>query len=32
VVCARRGGRVSVRNDDGAVFIAELPVPAREAP
>jgi two-component system, CitB family, sensor kinase len=26
VVCARRGGRVSVRNDDGAVFTAELPV------
>jgi C4-dicarboxylate-specific signal transduction histidine kinase len=28
MVCARRGGQVSVRNDDGAVFTAELPVPA----
>jgi sensor histidine kinase regulating citrate/malate metabolism len=26
MVCARRGGQVSVRNDDGAVFTAELPV------
>jgi two-component system, CitB family, sensor kinase len=25
MVCARRGGRVSVRNDHGAVFTAELP-------
>jgi two-component system, CitB family, sensor kinase len=32
MVCARRGGRVSVRNDDGAVFTAELPVPTRGAP
>jgi two-component system, CitB family, sensor kinase len=32
VVCARRGGQVSVRNDDGAVFTAELPVPAGGAP
>jgi two-component system, CitB family, sensor kinase len=29
MVCARRGGQVSVRNDDGAVFTAELPVPGR---
>jgi two-component system, CitB family, sensor kinase len=26
MVCARRGGQVRVRNDDGAVFTAELPV------
>jgi two-component system, CitB family, sensor kinase len=26
MVCTRRGGQVSVRNDDGAVFTAELPV------
>jgi two-component system CitB family sensor kinase len=26
MVCSRRGGRVSVRNDDGAVFTAELPL------
>jgi two-component system, CitB family, sensor kinase len=32
MVCARRGGRVSVRNDDGAVFTAELPVPTGGAP
>jgi two-component system, CitB family, sensor kinase len=32
MVCARRGGRVSVRNDDGAVFTAELPAPTRGAP
>jgi two-component system, CitB family, sensor kinase len=32
MVCARRGGRVSVRNDDGAVFTAELPVSAGTAP
>jgi two-component system, CitB family, sensor kinase len=32
MVCARRGGRVSVRNDHGAVFTAELPVSGREAP
>jgi two-component system CitB family sensor kinase len=25
MVCARRGGQVSVRNEDGAVFTAELP-------
>jgi sensor histidine kinase regulating citrate/malate metabolism len=31
MVCARRGGQVSVRNDDGAVFTAELPVPAGAA-
>jgi two-component system CitB family sensor kinase len=29
MVCARRGGQVSVRNDDGAVFTAELPVTGR---
>jgi two-component system CitB family sensor kinase len=28
MVCARRGGQVSVRNDHGAVFTAELPVAA----
>jgi two-component system, CitB family, sensor kinase len=32
MVCARRGGRVSVHNDDGAVFTAELPVPTGGAP
>jgi two-component system CitB family sensor kinase len=32
MVCARRGGRVSVRNDDGAVFTAELPVPPGAEP
>jgi two-component system CitB family sensor kinase len=32
MVCARRGGTVSVRNDHGAVFTAELPVAAREGP
>ena len=32
MVCARRGGRVSVRNDDGAVFTAELPVSAGRPP
>ena len=32
MVCARRGGRVSVRNDDGAVFTAELPVSFGRAP
>ena len=32
MVCARRGGRVSVRNDDGAVFTAELPTSAGRAP
>jgi two-component system, CitB family, sensor kinase len=26
MICARRGGQVRVHNDDGAVFIAELPV------
>jgi two-component system CitB family sensor kinase len=31
MVCARRGGRVSVHNDDGAVFTAELPVSAGRA-
>jgi two-component system, CitB family, sensor kinase len=31
MVCARRGGQVSVRNDDGAVFTAELPVSAGAA-
>ena len=31
IVCARRGGQVSVRNDDGAVFTAELPVSAGRA-
>ena len=31
MVCARRGGRVSVRNDDGAVFTAELPAPPGRA-
>jgi two-component system, CitB family, sensor kinase len=28
MVCARRGGQVSVRNDNGAVFTADLPVSA----
>jgi two-component system, CitB family, sensor kinase len=28
MVCARRGGQVSVRNDHGAVFTADLPVSA----
>jgi two-component system, CitB family, sensor kinase len=32
MVCARRGGRVSVRNDDGAVFTAELPASTGGAP
>src|SRR4029453_7650057 len=32
MVCARRGGRVSVRNDEGAVFTAELPLAAGGAP
>jgi two-component system CitB family sensor kinase len=32
MVCARRGGQVSVRNDEGAVFTAELPVSAGRAP
>ena len=32
MVCARRGGRVSVRNDEGAVFTAGLPVAAGRAP
>jgi two-component system CitB family sensor kinase len=32
MVCARRGGRVSVRNDDGAVFTAELPLSAGARP
>jgi two-component system CitB family sensor kinase len=31
-VCTRRGGRVSVRNDEGAVFTAELPVPTGARP
>jgi two-component system, CitB family, sensor kinase len=31
MICARRGGQVRVHNDDGAVFIAELPV-SGEAP
>jgi two-component system CitB family sensor kinase len=31
IVCARRGGLVSVRNDDGAVFTAELTVSAGRA-
>jgi two-component system, CitB family, sensor kinase len=31
MVCARRGGQVSVRNDGGAVFTAELPVSAGAA-
>jgi two-component system, CitB family, sensor kinase len=31
MVCARRGGQVSVHNDDGAVFTAELPVSAGRA-
>jgi hypothetical protein len=32
MVCARRGGRVSVRNDEGAVFTAELPISTGAAP
>jgi two-component system CitB family sensor kinase len=32
MVCARRGGQVSVHNDDGAVFTAELPVSVGVAP
>jgi two-component system, CitB family, sensor kinase len=32
MVCTRRGGQVSVRNEGGAVFTAELPVPAGRAP
>jgi len=32
MVCARRGGRVSVRNDHGAVFTAELPDATQAAP
>jgi two-component system, CitB family, sensor kinase len=32
MVCTRRGGQVSVNNDDGAVFTAELPVSSRAAP
>ena len=28
-ICTRRGGSVSVRNDDGAVFSACLPTPGR---
>jgi two-component system, CitB family, sensor kinase len=32
MVCARRGGQVSVRNDHGAVFTAELPVTAEAGP
>jgi two-component system, CitB family, sensor kinase len=32
MVCARRGGQVSVRNDEGAVFTAELPVSTEAAP
>jgi two-component system, CitB family, sensor kinase len=31
-VCARRGGMVSVRNDHGAVFTAELPAATEAAP
>ncbi|HEV8650889.1 MAG TPA: ATP-binding protein [Actinomycetes bacterium] len=31
LVCTRRGGQVSVRNDDGAVFTAELPASGRVA-
>jgi two-component system, CitB family, sensor kinase len=27
-LCVRRGGSVGVRNDDGAVFVAHLPLPA----
>ena len=27
-LCVRRGGSVSVRNEDGAVFSARLPLPA----
>jgi sensor histidine kinase regulating citrate/malate metabolism len=32
MVCARRGGMVSVRNDHGAVFTAELPAATEAAP
>jgi sensor histidine kinase regulating citrate/malate metabolism len=32
MVCTRRGGRVSVRNDDGAMFTAELPLSAGARP
>ena len=32
MVCARRGGLVSVRNDHGAVFTAELPAATEAAP
>lgn len=32
LVCARRGGGVSVHNDEGAVFTARVPVPARVGP
>jgi two-component system, CitB family, sensor kinase len=32
MVCARRGGMVSVRNDHGAVFTAELPASTEAAP
>jgi two-component system, CitB family, sensor kinase len=32
LVCARRGGMVSVRNDHGAVFTAELPASTEAAP
>jgi two-component system CitB family sensor kinase len=30
-ICTRRGGRVSVRNDGGAVFSACLPLPVTAA-
>jgi hypothetical protein len=29
MVCDKRGGEVSVRNDDGAVFAVSLPADAR---
>jgi sensor histidine kinase regulating citrate/malate metabolism len=32
MICTRRGGRVSVRNDDGAMFTAELPLSAGARP
>ena len=32
LVCRRRGGDVTVRNEDGAVFTATLPLTAAEAP
>jgi two-component system CitB family sensor kinase len=32
MVCTRRGGQVRVRNDDGAVFTAELPVTKEAVP